>query len=171
MKNLILGLVCALLATDANAQGFVTFNNIGNPMTSVTTGEPLGPGFTVDLVVGGQVLASTPVVGGGTFLGANLVDLGTADPVEVSIAVYPARFPDIETAAATPGTEIYCETFVTQGGNPHASPPEVPAPLGFPGLSFRLDGGISIVNCIPEPSAFGLCVMGICLLTVGRRPR
>ena len=162
MKKILIGLASVLLTVSANAQGLVTFNNIGNAIQSVNGGA-LGTGFNVELLVGGNVLASTPIVGGGTFLGADPVDLLTADPVDVTIRAYPDSFADYATAAGTPGAEILAGvTFLTQGGNSQAAPPEVPSALGFP-------GGTTSVVAIPEPSTIALGILGLGALALRRR--
>lgn len=154
MKKLLVGLASVFVVIGAQAQGVVTFNNIGNPITSVTTGEPLGTGWTVDLLVGGEVLASTPTVGGGTFLGSDPVDLGTVDPVDVTVNVYPTEDGSIGVS------EWATVTFSAQGGNANASPPEVPTSLGFP-------AGVETV--IPEPSTIALGILGLGALALRRR--
>lgn len=161
MKKFLVGLVSVFVAIGAQAQGFVTFNNIGSPIVSGVTGEALGTGWTVDLVVGGSVLASTPVVGGGTFLGANPVNLGTVDPVDVTVRAWPTELGGYDAAASTPGAEILeGVTFSAQGGNANAAPPEVPRALGFP-------GGTTVV--VPEPSTIALGILGLGALALRRR--
>lgn len=108
------------------------------------------------------------MVGGGTFWGRESVDLGTINPVDVTVRVYPSAFDSYEefSVSGASFSEDGCEffepiTFSAQGGNSNTTPPEIPRALGFP-------SGVTTIVC-PEPSTIVLGILGLALLGIGRR--
>lgn len=171
MKKLLIGLTSLVLATGAFAQGKVSFSNA--PTAPVTVnGFTADSSFSVELLSGASVLATTKVLAAGFFQAPGEVTIdgiASGSPADLTVRVFKTDLGSWDAAVAASTVDGSNVAFksdfsINLGGG---GTPPTPAP-GL-GAAIAAAGGFSEVVVIPEPGVLALGLVGAGAFFMRRR--
>ena len=163
MKKVLLAALFVAASLGANAQGTVSFANVGGGVNAPVSGPDglLGAGFTAQLQLadGTNVGDPAPFLANGLFSGGARTIDGVAGGSTADLQVFVSN-----ADGSVTGTSSVITVTLGGGGVPPAPP------AGLTGLSaFTLSAGAGPVDPIPEPSTIALAILGGAALLFGRR--
>ena len=166
MKKLLLSALLVAATFSANAQGTVSFANIGGGVNAPFTldGAPIGAGSgavaQLQLADGTNVGDSAAFLANGLFSGGVRTIDGVAGGGSATLQVAV-----LDCAGAVLGVSI--QVTVKLGGA--GTPPSTPAALSGLSAVAAVSGGGAAVDPIPEPSTIALAILGGAALLLRRR--